>query len=93
MDITPLERNAHQLPALTTSPVEPTAVKKRDVIQAVKAINESAMLSQDNELVFQRDRGTQRMVLRVVNRQTGDVISQLPPEYVLRLAESMQSKK
>jgi len=61
--------------------------EKRQVIQAVKALNQSQMFGQDNELLFQRDRDTQRMVVRVVNRQTQELISQIPPEYVLRLAE------
>jgi uncharacterized FlaG/YvyC family protein len=33
------------------------------------------------------------MVVRVVNRKTQEVISQVPPEYVLRLAESMKQTK
>jgi uncharacterized FlaG/YvyC family protein len=93
MEITPVERNAHQLPALTPSPVEPTAMEKREVIQAVKAVNGSDMLSEGNELVFQRDRDTQRIVIRLVNRKTGDVVTQVPPEYVLRLAESMRAER
>jgi uncharacterized FlaG/YvyC family protein len=32
------------------------------------------------------------MVIRVVNRRTNEVISQIPPEYVLRLAQDMKQK-
>jgi uncharacterized FlaG/YvyC family protein len=32
------------------------------------------------------------MVVKVVNRTTKDVISQIPPEYVLRLAEDLKQK-
>jgi uncharacterized FlaG/YvyC family protein len=28
----------------------------------------------------------------VVNRTTGDVVSQIPPEYVLRLADDLKEK-
>ena len=91
MEITPVERNAQQLPAVVNTTAAQSAVEKREVIQAVKAVNASEMLGEDNELVFQRDRDTQRMVIRLVDRKTGDVISQLPPEYVLRMAESMRS--
>jgi uncharacterized FlaG/YvyC family protein len=68
-------------------------VERREVIQAIKAVNASAMLGEDNELVFQRDRSTQRMVIRLVDRKTGDVISQLPPEYLLRVAESARPRE
>src|ERR1017187_4201127 len=75
-----------------TAPVPATTVDKaaenRDVIQAVKALNGTEMFGQDNELLFQKDRQTHRMVIRVVNKKTQEVISQIPPEYVLRLAES-----
>ena len=74
--------------ATAPAPVTPVdkAAENREVIQAVKALNGSQMFGQDNELLFQRDRQTQRMVVRVVNRETQEVVSQIPPEYVLRLA-------
>jgi uncharacterized FlaG/YvyC family protein len=31
-------------------------------------------------------------VVKVINRKTKDVISQIPPEYVLRLAENLKQK-
>ena len=39
---------------------------------------------------FQKDPETNRFVVRVVNRNTREVISQVPEEYVLRLAADMQ---
>jgi uncharacterized FlaG/YvyC family protein len=62
------------------------------VVQAVKAVNQSEMFGEDNDLVFQKDPDTQRMVVKVINRKTKDVISQIPPEYVLRLAENLKQK-
>jgi uncharacterized FlaG/YvyC family protein len=56
-------------------------------VQAVKALNGTEMFGHDNEMVFQKDRQTHKMVIRVVNKQTREVISQIPPEYVLRLAQ------
>jgi uncharacterized FlaG/YvyC family protein len=63
------------------------AAENREVIQAVKALNGSEMFGHDNELLFQKDRYTHRMVIRVVNKKTQEVVSQIPAEYVLRLAE------
>jgi len=74
-----------------TAPTIPAeqAAQNREVIQAVKAINNAEMFGQDRELTFQRDAVTNRMVVRVVDRKTKEVLSQLPPEYVLRLSENL----
>ncbi len=63
--------------------------ENREVVKAVKAINASEMLGQD-ELVFQRDQRSQRMLIQVVDRKTREVVSQVPAEYVLRLAEDLK---
>jgi len=62
------------------------------VVQAVKALNKTEMFGEDNSLEFAKDPQTQRMVIKVVNTKTNDVISQIPPEYVLRLAEDLKQK-
>ncbi len=92
MDVTALSRNMDVPP--TTMPIVPVdqAAGTREVVQAVKALNGAEMFGQDNELMFQRDRLTQRMVIRVINRKTDEVISQIPPEYVLRLAQDLKEK-
>jgi uncharacterized FlaG/YvyC family protein len=68
------------------------AAENREVVRAVKALNSTEMFG-ENELEFQRDPQTQRMLARVVNRQTKEVVSQIPPEYVLRLAETLKQIK
>lgn len=89
MDVMSLNQGAQAPSATAPAPAPPVdkAAENREVIQAVKALNGSQMFGHDNELLFQRDRQTHRMVLRVVNKKTQEVISQIPPEYVLRLAE------
>ena len=92
MDIPGISRTVYHLDATTTSePVERIA-GAREVVQAVKAVNQAEMFGPENELLFQRDTRTQKMVIRVVNRQTQEVVSQIPPEYVLRLAEDLKSR-
>jgi flagellar protein FlaG len=86
MDITAIGRAAPSAYAPTpVPPVDRTAT--RDIVQAVKAVNGAEMFGPENELVFQKDLQTQRMVVKLVNRQTGDVVNQVPVDYVLRLAE------
>jgi uncharacterized FlaG/YvyC family protein len=87
MDVSALNRITQALPAVATSTPAEQVLQNRQVVQAVKALNKTEMFGEDNDLVFQRDPQTQKMVVKVVNRRTKDVISQIPPEYVLRLAE------
>jgi len=75
-----------------TAPVTPTreqAEQNREVVQAVKAINQTVLLGQNSELTFALDRETRRPVTRLVDRATREVIQQFPPEYVLRMAEEL----
>jgi flagellar protein FlaG len=90
MDVTAIHRIAQALPAAAAATSPDQAAQGREVVQAVKALNETEMFGQDNQLEFQRDQASRRMVIRVINRKTNEVISQVPPEYVLRLAQDLQ---
>jgi uncharacterized FlaG/YvyC family protein len=92
MEITGVDRNAqtHTAP-VATIPVDQVA-ENREVVRAVKALNATEMFGEENQLMFRRDPETQRMVVRVVNRQTEEVISQIPAEYVLRMAQDLKLK-
>jgi len=91
MDVTAVNRIAQAAPTAAVTPPDPGA-SARDVVPAVKALNQTEMFGQENELQFQRDQASRRMVIQVVNRKTHEVISQVPPEYVLRLAEGLKQK-
>jgi flagellar protein FlaG len=93
MDVNTLSRITQGAPATATPLKDDTATQNRQVVQAVKALNKSEMFGQDNGLEFQRDPDTRRWVVKVVNRTTGDVVSQVPAEYVLRLAEDLKQKR
>ena len=66
------------------------ANQRRQLLQAAKSVNESGVLG-PNQLEFILDRQTHRAVIRVVDRTTQQVVSQIPPEYVLRLAQDLGS--
>jgi flagellar protein FlaG len=78
-------------PAEASTPRPPTA-DHRALVQAVKAINAIEMFGQNNELTFFLDRNTHRAVVRIVNRNTREVVQQIPSEYVLRLAEESRER-
>ena len=92
MDVNALSRVTQGVPASATPVAVDSAAQNRQVVQAVKALNQSEMFGSDNGLEFQRDPESKRWVVKVVNRTTGDVVSQIPPEYVLRLADDLKQK-
>ena len=90
MEISGVSRQVEPVAAtITVIPVE-RAAERREVVQAVKALNGTEMFGPENELQFQKDPKTQRMILRVVNRDTKEVLTQVPSESVLRLAQEMK---
>jgi uncharacterized FlaG/YvyC family protein len=62
----------------------------REVIHAVRAVNASGKLGDRNELTFSVDRHTRRPVITIVNRDTNEVVDQIPNDQVLRLAEDLK---
>lgn len=72
----------------TTQPVSTEKLaQQRELIQAVKALNGTELFGQNTELTFVFDRETRRALVRVVDKKTRQVTLQIPPEYVLRMAE------
>ena len=68
------------------------ATERRELVKAIKAINATEFFGENYELTFVMDHETHRPLLRIVDRQTREVIRQLPPEYTLRLAEAMRAR-
>lgn len=60
------------------------------LVQAVKVVNDSKALGDNNELTFVLDRTSHRTLTRIIDRQTQEVVMQIPPEYVLQLAEQLK---
>ena len=89
MDITALNRSVPVAPSpASVTPID-NSTSNRDVVQAVKALNSTEMFG-ENELTFQKDPQTHRMVIKIVNRKTDEVVMQIPPEYVLQLAADLK---
>lgn len=62
----------------------------REVAQAVKTINQSGQLGPEHELTIALHRDTGQPVVRIVDRNTHEVIQQIPDERVLRMAEEFK---
>ncbi len=89
MDITSTQPAASTLAARPQISVT-EAAQRRQLLQAAQSVNESGVLG-GNQLVFLLDRQTHQAVIRVVDRDTNQVVSQIPPEYVLQLAKDLGS--
>jgi flagellar protein FlaG len=83
-----------------TVPMDPVSKSREEVdaqqavVAAIRALNKSELLGSERELQFARDSQTQKMVIQIVDRQSGDVLNQIPPEQVLQImATSEQSAK
>lgn len=71
-----------------SQPASPeTTAQQRELIKAVRAVNATELFGQDSELTFVFDRETRRAIVRVVDKQTREVVLQVPAEYVIRMAE------
>ena len=85
MDFSRIERT--DAAAIVETPVERAVAPRRELIEAVKQVSESNLFGDDKELNFAFDDETRRPLLRLIDRETGEVVRQFPPEEVLRLAK------
>jgi len=92
MDTKAIEKSA--LPVTVPDPQldQQMATERRELVKAIKAINATEFFGENYELTFVLDRETHRPLMRIIDRETREVIRQLPPEYTLRLAEEMRSR-
>lgn len=71
----------------TVTPGQP-APAQRQLTQATRAINQSGILGR-NQIVFSIDSQTHQRVVLIEDKETHDVVQQIPPEYVLELAQNL----
>jgi flagellar protein FlaG len=92
-----VDLNVSSIGSQLSTPAEPTpahqvSAEQRTLIHAVKAVNAAELYGHDNQLTYVVDRQTKRTVVRIVNRETGELVDQIPEEYVLRLAEELKGR-
>ena len=88
------------LPAASaTAPVEPRSNpqgaaqeqvgKVRELAKAIRALNENAVYGPGSELRFAIDQDTGRGLIRIVDKVTNEVITQIPTEDIIRMAAEL----
>jgi hypothetical protein len=63
---------------------------RRNLVRAVKGIEPAKLFGENSELTFVFDRETRKTLVRVLDRNTREVLMQLPPEYVVEMAREKQ---
>lgn len=65
-------------------------VQNSEFVQAVRLVNAAELFGDESELTFVIDRRTKMALVRVVDKKTGEVVRQFPPEYVLEVSEQLK---
>lgn len=73
-----------------TSQGQATAGKVGDISVLVSALNDLVHEISATQITFDVDEATGQSVVRVLNKETGELIRQLPPEEILILAAKMK---
>lgn len=75
-----------------TSPITPEErVQQQQLIKAVASINSANLLGASTELTFSYGRQDRKMTLQIVDRNSKEVLRQVPSDDVLRLANGSSS--
>jgi hypothetical protein len=92
MDIVSLSRPGQVSPAVpdTRSPNPPT--ENQVLVQAVQGMNDSQLAGEDGEWTLAIDQQTRLPVIRIISRQTDQLVMQLPAEYVLQLQQILEGR-
>jgi len=78
-------------PTLPNHALSPEQRKEQDeLIRAVQSVNEAKLFGESAELTFSFDRRSNKLILQLVDRETKEVIRQIPPEFLRRLAEDIR---
>jgi uncharacterized FlaG/YvyC family protein len=80
--------------AQTNGLVEQKAAREetRQVAVAVQKLNEDVYSGPSRELTIALDPKTRRPLVRIVDKVTGEVVQQIPSEYVLRMAQEAKER-
>jgi hypothetical protein len=92
MEINPVNPVGLSAPVSTGPPTVPVNLTDRQVVATVRNLNQSELLGQDRELTYRRDLKTGRLVVQILERATGDVVDQIPPEVLLQIGAAFDEQ-
>lgn len=68
---------------------QPAAPARAEIEAAVDSANGAQNMAAHN-LMFRVDEQTERVVIKVVDKETGETVREIPPEEMLAIAESIE---
>ena len=72
---------------------QPKPAGSAEVKDAVHTLNQNEFFGGNNVLTFHVDQGTRKAVTRLVDRESGEIVRQIPAQYILQLARDLGEKK
>ena len=90
MDIAPINRVNLAVPLNPAPTLQEDPATTRQIVTAVRALNEAELMGPNRQFTYTRDPKTQLPVINVIERETGDVVGQLPPEAILQLRQQLE---
>ena len=92
MEVGPVSRVDVSAPVTSQTNSQDSPPNARQLVAAVQRLNQAEWLGQDRELTYTKDRTTGQFVIQIRERQTGDIVDQIPPEFILRLVSDLQAE-
>jgi uncharacterized FlaG/YvyC family protein len=65
----------------------------RQLVIAVRGLNRQEFLERGRELRLRRGPAGKRPVVELVDRETGDVVDEFPPEEILRMMTELEKER
>ena len=91
MEIGPLSRISVSAPVAADA-VPENPVLMRQLIAAIRGLNQPEFSEQGREFKLRRRAPGRRPMVDVVDRETGEVLDELPPEEVLRMMAELDKQ-
>jgi len=88
MGIGPLNRVSMSAADVPPTGTNDLALQYREVVSAIRGLNGSELLGNRRELRHRR-LANGRVVVELVDRETGEVLGELPPGEVVKMAEQL----
>lgn len=93
MEIGPLARASMGAPATAANPAQEPLWLVREVVAAIHKLNRPELLERGRELKLRRRAAGQRPIVDVLDRETGEILDELPPEAVLRMMAELEEDR
>jgi flagellar protein FlaG len=85
-------QSQEQQEAIQAKAQESLKEMQQRLAEAIERLNEQ-MRQNQTKLGFVVDSATDKLIVRVMNKETGEVVRQIPAEAVIKIAQSIESMK